>query len=341
MLVETEPQISLQDLSIMARSDLILRVVRSAQAGDRRSFERSVEALIAEERAKQHGVFAEKLETELRQKPNGMPNGSRGELNGHAAPLWWELQPERTLESLVFPELVEAGFTELVEEQQRADLLRSHGVEPRHRVLLTGPPGNGKTSAAEALATALMVPMVVPRYEALIGSYLGETASRLGKLFEYARSRQCVLFFDEFDTLGRERADPNETGEIKRVVSSLLLQIDSLPSFVVVVVATNHPETLDRAVWRRFQLRLDLPAPSRGAASRWFEEWASQRGVKLGLAPRTLAEGLKAESYAELEDFCGDVERRIILAGPDSDGREIFKERLAHWKARVKNSPSS
>src|SRR3712207_6872521 len=100
----------------------------------------------------------------------------------------------------------------------------------------------------------------------MIGSYLGETAGRLKRVFEYARTTPCVLFFDEFDTIGKERGDVHETGEIKRVVSSLLLQIDALPSYVTVVVASNHPELLDRAVWRRFQLRLYLPPPKIGRA---------------------------------------------------------------------------
>src|SRR6185436_19787896 len=109
------------------------------------------------------------------------------------------------------------------------------------------------------LAGALIVPLYAVRYDGVVGSYLGETAQRLRRLFAFARTRQCVLFFDEFDTLGKERADEHETGEIKRVVSSLLLQIDDLPSHVVVVTATNHAEILDRAVWRRFQIRLNLP----------------------------------------------------------------------------------
>ncbi|MGP4763358.1 AAA family ATPase, partial [Klebsiella pneumoniae] len=89
----------------------------------------------------------------------------------------------------------------------------------------------------------------------LIGSYLGETSGRLKAMLDYARTRRCVLFFDEFETLGKERGDTHETGEIKRVVSSLLLQLDDLPDYVVVVAASNHPELLDSAVWRRFQLR--------------------------------------------------------------------------------------
>jgi AAA+ superfamily predicted ATPase len=89
---------------------------------------------------------------------------------------------------------------------------------------------NGKTFLAEALANELMLPLIIARYEAIIGTYLGETVVRLKRLFDYAHTRHCVLFFDEFDTFGKERRDTHETGEIKRVVSSLLLQVDGLPS---------------------------------------------------------------------------------------------------------------
>ena len=130
----------------------------------------------------------------------------------------------------MLPDSVAHAGRELVEEHRRSELLAAYNLQPRHRVLLTGPPGNGKTSFAEAIATELAVPLVSVRYESVIASYLGETAVRLSRLFDQVRTRRCVLFFDEFDVVGKERGDFHETGEIKRVVSSLLLQIDTLPS---------------------------------------------------------------------------------------------------------------
>lgn len=102
--------------------------------------------------------------------------------------------PEKRLEQLLLPDNVVETCRAIIEEQIRADLLRSYGLEPRNKILLIGPPGNGKTSLAEAIAEALMVPLITVRYDTIIGAYLGETASRLSKLFEYASTRQCVLF---------------------------------------------------------------------------------------------------------------------------------------------------
>ena len=158
--------------------------------------------------------------------------------------------PSARLESLQLKPAIRRAVEELIEEHQRVDLLRSHGFEPRSRVLLDGPPGNGKTTLAEAIACETMLPFYVVRYEGVVASFLGETASRLDAIFDFARTRRCVLFLDEFDSIAKERSDPHETGEIKRVVSTLLLQIDRLPAHVVVVCSTNHSELLDRAAWR-------------------------------------------------------------------------------------------
>ncbi|GLQ91973.1 hypothetical protein GCM10007901_09240 [Dyella acidisoli] len=179
-----------------------------------------------------------------------------------------------------------------------------------------------------------MAPLFVVRYEAVIGSFLGETSSRLKRLFDFVRTHQCVLFFDEFDTLGKERGDTHETGEIKRVVSSLLLQIDALPSHVVVVTATNHAELLDRAVWRRFQLRLDMPAPTEAQKEVWFVELQKKLKAPLGVAPKTLAAKLPATSFSDLEQFCEDIQRRYVLALPGADLKKIVAERLKQWQVR-------
>lgn len=321
----------------MARSDLLLTLVKAGSSGDQFLFRKAVEALIAEERAKKHDVLAERLADELGRNGAFPPERVPKLLNGAVQDLCLEWTPRRSLQDLVLPEIVSKVCEELVEEHHRRDLLRSYGLEPRHRVLLAGAPGNGKTSLAEALAHELTVPVITARYEGLIGSFLGETATRLRKLFDHVRTRPCVLFFDEFDTLGKERGDEHETGEIKRVVSSLLLQVDALPSHVVVVTATNHPELLDRAVWRRFQLQLELPPPSKAQIEAYFGRGIKRLEFSLGVAPRMLAHKLAGASFSELEEFLADVARRYVLALPSADPKTIVSQRLEQWRRRFRN----
>lgn len=321
---------------VMARADLLVNLVRAGTQGDQKLFRSTVEALAADERAKRHTQLADKLEENLRAAvtPQRGAEVIRSFDGGHGG-LLYEIDPRRPLEAMLLPEDVERAARELVEEQHRRDLLRSYGLEPRHRVLLSGPPGNGKTTLAEAIAYELMVPLFVVRYEAVVGSFLGETSGRLKRLFDFTRTHNCVLFFDEFDTLGKERGDTHETGEIKRVVSSLLLQIDALPSHVVVVTATNHAELLDRAVWRRFQLRLELPVPTHAQRTAWFEKFQERIGTSLGVSPKTLATRLKANSFSELEQFCQDVHRRYVLSLPSANIKDIVATRIEQWAHRL------
>lgn len=325
----------------MARADLLYDLIKYGLVNDNPNFRKVAEAICAEERAKQHGVLANKIEELLKiqnrpiMRDPLLPTIRNG--NGEQT-LFVEKIPAKKLEQLLLPKSVVESCRDLIEEQSRADLLRSHGLEPRNKILLVGPPGNGKTSLAEAIAEALMLPLFTVKYESIVGAYLGETATRLGKLFDYAKTRQCVLFFDEFETLGKERGDTHETGEIKRVVSSLLLQIDALPSYTIVIAATNHDALLDRAAWRRFQLRLSLPKPSRRDLEMWFKHFESRVGFDFGLEPSTLAKKLLGKSFAEAEEFALSVYRKYILRIPSGNVKEITQNELSLYLAGAQSN---
>lgn len=323
----------------MARSDLLLSLVRSSTTGNKQLIRSSVEAIIAEERAKQHHVLADRLAkvlTSFIQERNG--NGNREALNykTKVQDFFNEKIPEWRLEDLVLQPETKEVILEFIEEHRRVDLLRSFGLEPRHTAVLMGPPGNGKTTLAECVAESLGLPFFVIRYESVIGSYLGETAARLRKIFEYLRTFACVVFFDEFDVVGKERGDENETGEIKRVVSSLLMQMDDLPSHTIIFAATNHPELLDRGVWRRFDLKLCLPSPTQKSVEEYLKQLCERSKFKLPLNGREISKRMGKVSYAEVEQFYLNLLRRTVLQGQDKISRKTLDEQLTTFKKMKK-----
>jgi len=323
----------------MARADHLVSLVRAGAAGDRATLRATAEAIVADERAKKHHIVADRLERALSTVPVTSPSltTSRPQ-TGEGRDTIIEVNPRIQFDDLLLTMPVREHGRQLIEEHVRADVLRAHGYEPRHRVLLSGPPGNGKTSFAEAIAESLGLPLFVVRYDALIGSYLGETNTRLRKLFDYVRIQPSVLFFDEFDAIGKERGDTHETGEIKRVVSFLLMQLDQLPPYVVIIAATNHAELLDRAVWRRFQMRLAFPAPDRKLLEAFLERIVRSWPVLPKMSIRKIAARIGLVSYAEALDLCQNVRRREILGLGGTSIDDALATELELWGSRVRPS---
>jgi|SRR5690625_477703 len=321
----------------ISNADLLANLLKTGTAGNQKEFLKVATGLIERERQKGHLNLAERLQKIIQQQNRSRPvvqsiDHNKNNLDG----LYFRQIPDRSLDDLSLPVIVKKQIQELVHEQHSADVLRSYNLKPRNRILLAGEPGNGKTSLAGALAYELMVPLLTVRYDTLIGSYLGETGARLNKLFAEVRNERCVLFFDEFETLGKERADAQETGEIKRVVSALLLHIDDLPDYVVAVAATNHHELLDKAVWRRFQLKLELPSPTYEQLVRFISTVQKRSKINFGYPPKVLAKELLGHNYAEAEEFCLGVVRTAVLAGCISDAKKVTKQKLEQWHKQLR-----
>lgn len=322
----------------MPRSDHIISLIKAGIAGDTPVLRQVAEAIAADERAKKHEGVADRItralerpaQASIRKPMPRVRDGSGGIL---------EQIPDRSLSSLFIEPAIEQACLEVIEEQRRADVLRAHGMEPRHRLLFCGPPGNGKTSLAEALAYELSLPLFTVRYEAVVTSYLGETAQRLQRLFDYVKTQPCVLFFDEFDAIGKERGDTNETGEIKRVVTTLLLQLDKLPSYCVLVGATNHQELLDRAAWRRFEVVMEIGHPSEKLMTEYLGYHLNRLDGKPGYTAKRLYDKIKPRNFSEAENFMNDIQRRMILNTGTKDLRTIIDDRVKKLIQRQKFQP--
>lgn len=164
--------------------------------------------------------------------------------------------------TLVYNPSVRKQIDEFIVSYKESDRLASYGLNIPSTLLLYGPPGCGKTELASFIAKELGIPIVIARLDTLISSYLGSTSKNIRMLFEYAAKNPCILFLDEFDAIAKLRDDKNEQGELKRVVNSLLQNIDFINEKSILIGATNHENLLDKAIWRRFSTRLHINYPN-------------------------------------------------------------------------------
>jgi hypothetical protein len=213
--------------------------------------------------------------------------------------------------SVVFTGTLQNDLKQFLDTFKASEQLSAHGIDIAASMLLYGPPGCGKTQIARFIAAELELPLIVARMDSLISSYLGSTAKNLRLLFEFAASHPCILFLDEFDALAKMRDDARELGELKRVVISLLQNIDALGRDHLLIAATNHDHLLDPAVWRRFAHRIHVTAPDREARRQllknYYRTFADDETISTVVA---LTEGL---SGAQIKDVAETAVRDAIL----------------------------
>ena len=223
----------------------------------------------------------------------------------------WILPDDTTM---VLPAAFEERVEEFIKYVKAADLLLESHVGIAPSMLIYGPPGVGKTELARYVAGELQMPLITARSDSLISSFLGSTAKNIRLLFEHVQKRPCILFLDELDSVAKLRDDQHELGELKRVVVSLLQNIDALAGNTVLLAATNHSHLLDPAVWRRFAYRLELGLPDTDCRERLFSVFLA-RYAPPEAEIRDFAILGEGATGADIRQICQKVIRDAIIDG--------------------------
>ena len=249
----------------------LLGLVKSHAQGDEERFHALTLQLAASEQRRGHTKLAEDLrrlaEAALAQRQSAPESGGkpiplvrpRGDLAG----LMSASYPKTRLNHLVLPSSTERQLARVVEEQRQRWKLREHGLFPRQKLLLVGPPGSGKTMTAAAVAGELGLPLFSILLHGLITKFMGETAAKLRLVFDAITQVRGVYLFDEFDAIGGHRGADNDVGEARRILNSFLQFLEEDQSESLIIATTNHPELLDRALFRRFHLIVEYALPER------------------------------------------------------------------------------
>lgn len=304
-------------------------IFRAFHARDELAFRRAATEIIEEEQAKHHNALARDLQKLL--VAGGGQVDSSSTIVVPAPPKdregEWDLgevrEPERLLDDLILGDELKRLLDGVIEEVRQWSLLDAAGIARRQRLLLQGPPGCGKTSAAEALASELGRPLLVVRLDAVVSSYLGETASNLRRILDYADQAPFVVLFDEFDALGRSRDDASEHGEMKRVVTAFLQMTDRYRGPSLLLAATNHPALLDDALWRRFDEVLTFGLPTVHQL-RQLLRLRLKSVAHSGIEIDRCASSLKGLPHAAAEKLVTDARRNALLRNsPIVEGRDV------------------
>ena len=244
-------------------------------------------------------------ENQFRPVPISQP---KGELSALLAASY----PKLRLPDIVLDQDIYERLTRITKEQRQGAKLRSHGLIPRKKMLFVGPPGTGKTMSASVLAGELGLPLFVVRLEGLITKFMGETAAKLRLIFDALAQTRGVYFFDEFDSIGSQRGQANDVGEIRRVLNSFLQMIEQDTSDSLILAATNHPDILDYALFRRFDDVVRFKLPDKTLAIRLIK-------TKLAAFPtsriiwKQVAACAKDLSFADIAGACEDAIKDAIV----------------------------
>lgn len=315
----------------MSSGDLLKRLFSSYRRGDSKDFFNAAQELIAEEEQRNHHVLARDLKKILENGTSrSVSSVRRFDLDQvpqdreRGTTLLEIRTPQRYLDELIVSPELHNQIKIVLDEYRAIQVLQANNLRARQKLLLAGPPGCGKTLSAEVIAAELGLPLIYTRFDAVISSYLGETAANLRKVFEYAERGTWVVFFDEFDAIGKSRDDVEDHGELKRVVNTFLQLLDNFVSDSIFIAATNHEHLLDRALWRRFDDILFFDLPTTDQVRKLIDiKLSSIRHGDLNI--ESFVDLMAGWSHADVERVCIEAMKMAVMRRQTIIDDEIFQ----------------
>lgn len=304
----------------------MIALLRSHIDGDDEQFLSVAMQVAAHEARQGHGKLAKSLkdlvdsarQRHVRQTNNPIPLVQpRGDLASLVSAVYSDIR----LSTMVLPEDIEKRLKRIITEHRQKHRLAKMGLGPRRKILLVGPPGSGKTMTASALAGELKIPQFTAVLDSIITRFMGETASKLRVIFDAMADTKGVYFFDEFDAIGAHRGQQNDVGEIRRVLNSFLQFLESDNSDGLVIAATNHPELLDIALFRRFDDVIEYNLPNKSDAKCIIKNRLSVINTT-NIDFDIIISNVSGLSHAELSCAAEDAIKRALL----SDRNEVTHE---------------
>lgn len=238
-------------------------------------------------------------------------------------------------DDVVLAKETEETLKQIVKEIETEKVLATYGLKPKQKILLYGPPGTGKTLSAKVLSSIIGYPLVYVRFESVISSFLGETASNLRKIFDFIEKGKWVVLFDEFDIIGKQRDDPTEHGEIKRVVNNFMLMLENYETESIIIASTNHPHLLDVGVWRRFDEIVYFDLPDKDRRKKIFEKYLRVLKKDKDFDLDKFSEESEGFSGADIEQSCIGALKMAILNGRDFVSLDDVLKVISRQKKRT------
>ena len=323
-------------------STLLKRLFKSIKLGENPDLDILCQKIVEDEKRLGHNKLASQLELVLESKSKTNPTKPRKSVSGgltslpsssrDSAPLVQVLEHNQLRHHMILPPAVEKRFIRIEKEYAARTRLESYGLKARKRILFYGPPGCGKSLGAERIAWATGLPLHRVRFDTLISSYFGETANNLGRVFNAVETQPWALFLDECDTIARSRGSNNDVGEVSRVVNMLLQLLEEFRGDGLIIAATNHYESLDKAIYRRFDDAIEIPMPGIVEIARLLKTTLHSLKVDESVDIDKFAASLDGLSFSEIERIAQNAAKRCVMANRHCVNQDDLENALSEVK---------